>query len=81
MSESDVVIAVRLYGPANYSCLIAPANAAEKICRKHGKNWIDTPKKNGQKRSENFPIFIHPERCENYGLSIEQYIDCWNLFR
>ena len=77
--KADVIIAVYLYSPIKYSCLILPVKDAERVCRQHGARWMNTPKRNGQKRSPNFPIFVRPDRSDDYGLDIQPFIDAWHL--
>jgi len=77
--KADIIIAVYLYNPISYSCLILPVKDAERVCRRQASHWMNTPKKNGQKRSPSFPIFIHPDRSIDYGLDIKPFINAWHL--
>ena len=77
--KADVVIAVYFYSPSEYTCLILPVKDAEQVCRQQGAHWMNTAKKDGQKRSTKFPIYVHPDRSGDYGLDIQPFIEAWHL--
>ncbi len=77
--KADFVVAVYLFSPNNYSCLITPIKEAESMCQQHGAYWANKPKKDGAQRSTNFPIYIEAKNAANYGLVIDAYVDAWEL--
>ena len=77
--KADFVVAVYVDSPADYTCLILPADEAERMCHQHGTHWIHVPKKNGERRSPNFPIYLDVKRSAAYGLDIQPFVDAWHL--
>ena len=75
----DFVVAVYVYSPDSYSCLVLPVDDAEEVCRQHGKYWMNVPKKNGERRSPNFPVYLGKHRSSKYGLDITPFVDAWDL--
>ena len=75
----DFVVSVYVYAPSRYSCLVLAVGDAERMCKLHGDNWINVPKKDGERRSPNFRIHLGVERSGKYGLEISSFIDAWHL--
>ena len=75
----DFVVAVYVYSPARYSCLVLRTGDAEQMCRQHGNYWVNVPKRNGERRSPKFPVYLSVERSRKYGLDVTPFVDAWDL--
>lgn len=73
--EADFIVSIYVHSPCQYSCLVLPTKTAERACQKHREYWQDNPKRDGGKRSENFPIFLNLKKDD----SLEKYADAWEL--
>lgn len=76
---ADYIIAVYIFSPTNYTCLVLPVNEAERVCTIHNKHWMSKLKRDGNIRSENFPVYIKEDHAQEYGVSIGEYIEAWHL--
>jgi hypothetical protein len=66
--KADFIATVIIETPSKYKYLILPVKKAEEIAREYGKFYSDKPKKNGDKRSDIFPININIDSLKDSSL-------------
>ena len=66
--KTDFIATVIIEAPSKYKYLILPVKKAEEIAKKCGEIYSNKPKKNGEKRSNIFPINISINDLKKYDL-------------
>jgi hypothetical protein len=55
---ADIVVGVN-YEPLGSRYFVLPVGLAEAMCVEHSRFWTSVPKRNNEKRSNQFPIYLH----------------------
>jgi hypothetical protein len=79
------VVFLKIRAPDDYECYVVPVDVAEKEVSRCYHAWNKTPKRDGAKRSENFPAMIYLSLNKNRPNESncrerwKKYLNAWQL--